>query len=143
MFDGRKNYDRENDGTEDTRSDRALRAGLYDLPTPDVSADFDRRIQTALVRRPSWWQLFWIACQPAVPTAACTLTGMLLLLHFTQQTPAMPLTSALASARATIQNATARKVYDVPEEAIDRIDLTYASLNFLSHPLPRNTHKSG
>jgi hypothetical protein len=132
------------DPTKDARADNALRAGLYDLPTPEISADFDARIQAALLRRPSRWQALWTTSRPAFSTAVCTLTGMLVLLHF-MQPPVRSLTAAsLAAAHPSGQRLPPQVAYRntferAPEDAVDNMDLQYASLSFLSHPIHRNT----
>lgn len=136
------------DPAENSRSDQALRVGLQELPTPHVSADFDARIQAALQPRPPWWQLWWTSARPAFPIAVGTCAAMLLLLHGIQNTsPNLPTAASIASARsATRQQANSLSAEwqgKQPEEAVENIDLTDASLLFFSRPLHRRTSKSG
>src|SRR5580704_2151103 len=82
MFDRERLEDDSVENMADSRADRALYAGLRDLPTPDTAADFEARILAALAPRPPFWQTAWrVALRPALPAALCTLAGMLLLLR--------------------------------------------------------------
>jgi len=136
------------DNREDHRADRALHAGLRDLPTPEASADFDARILAALIPRPPIWQTAWIAVRPAASTALCGLIVMLLLVHLAQQAPggaAFPFSFAARGSARTPRGtgAPGDATRGLSLEAIDKIDLSSASLSYLSHPIYRITRKGG
>ena len=140
------------DDTDDRSADRALRAGLYDIPTPEVSADFDSRIQAALTQNPSWQQTLWMALRPALPTMGWTMAAMLLLLRIAQQPVSeAPTTEAFAGGHATAQQPlyakrsetrSNRSNQDSGEDA-ENMDLSYASLSFFSRPRHQTPEKSG
>jgi len=132
------------DDLEDTRADRALRAGLRDLLTSEPSADFEMRILTALERRPPWWWTAWSAARPAISPAICALTIMLLLLHLAQQAPmgALPPRSTVIAREAASRSLRAM-TGEASLESMDNIDLTSTSLSFLSHPTRRIPGKRG
>jgi hypothetical protein len=135
------------DDMEDHRADSALHAGLRDLPTPETSADFETRILVALTPRQPWWQTAWSAVRPALPTALCGLTAMLLLLNYAQKIPnAVP--SLPATARDSVQRLpSAEACGGTPEqsslESLESIDLNSASLSFFSYPIRRSPGKCG
>ncbi len=133
------------DDLEDTRADRALRAGLRDLLTSEPSADFEMRILTALERRPPWWRTAWSAARPAISPAICALVVMLLLLHLAQQAPigALPPRATVIARAAAPKSLQTQAVGDSSLESMDNIDLTSASLSFLSHPTRRIPGKRG
>ena len=133
------------DDAQDESANRALRAGLVDLPMPEVSATFDSRIQLALQPQPAWWQVLWESLRPALPATVVTMCGMFLLLHLIQQPIGTQTASSLASA-----DSTGLERRDVPkprgkggEDALENSDAAYASLSFFSHPLHRGTADSG
>ena len=131
------------DDTNSTSADMALRRGLADLPTPAVSADFDARIQAALLVRPSRLQTLWTALRPAVPSGVCTLCATLLLLHVAQQLPPNVGTSAtparIGIGGNALQQANAQGQNDVWNE----LNLSHASLRFLNRPAPRLKDRRG
>jgi hypothetical protein len=128
---------------DDTRADRALHAGLRDLPVPEAASDFDARILAALAPRPPWWQTVWLAMRPAIPMAAGALAVMLLLVYRVQQAPVgIPSSSSGDIARAVDrENAQVEARRDAPHrerpslESMDNLDLNPASLGLFSHPL--------
>jgi hypothetical protein len=142
---------------EEARADRALHAGLRDLPTPEPSADFDTRILAALAPRPPWWQAACLTLRPALPAAVCALTVMLALLHLSQQMPigtpsgrtagtgssqqSRDLAQKLPGARS--QGGATQQSSLESLESIDNIDLNSASLSFFIHPIRHTPGKRG
>ena len=150
MFDDGLFEDKPFENVEDNRADRALYAGLRDLPTPDTAADFEARILDALAPRPPFWQTAWRSIlRPALPTALCTLTGMLLLLREVQRPPmdVRSLQSAViardAARRLPQEAMRGGASQEASHEGMDSIDLNSTALSFLSRPIRRFPAKRG
>jgi len=138
------------DDSEAAGADLALYTGLRDLPTPSISADFEMRIMAALAPRASVWQTGWRAMlRPALPTALCTLTGMLLLLRQAEQAPiGVQASRTVVVARAmgnVLPQAGTRGTAQQESSlgSMDTFDLNSASLSLLSRPIRRIPDKRG
>ncbi len=138
------------DDTGENRAQAALRAGLSDLPTPQLSADFDAAIQAALQEHPlrprdylpAWLPGLWTACRPAVPAAALSLCATLLLLNLVQHLPVSLPTPASGTAGANGQ-AGSRGQSGTRTDAFENTSLTDASLRLFSRPTHRGRNQSG
>ncbi len=150
MFDNRfeQNFEQDFKQAENSDANLALREGLYDLPTPDVSMNFDARIQSALLPRSAWWQILWATARPALPTAVGTLIVMLLLVNGVQKssvgTPTLSSVIETAAVRQQpFNSASANLRGKGVEEAGENMDLSNASLYFFSRSPRSAMHKSG
>ncbi len=143
-------FDETNDDTQEDRAQAALRAGLSDLPTPELSAYFDAGIQAALLKSPSrissgfvsYLQFLWTACRPAVPAAAMTLCATLLLVHLVQQSPVGLPVPANGSV-GVYEHPGSRGQGGSDGDALDNMNLTDASLRLFSRPTHGDRNRSG
>lgn len=103
---------------EEARIEMALREGLRSLPVPDTSPDFAARIHAALRRPVPWWQMLWVHARPVLGAGACSLIGMLALLHWTAQMPLTPPATTLQRTDTTALN----RVLESPSLATASLD---------------------
>lgn len=138
------------DDTSENRAQAALRAGMSDLPTPELSADFDAGIQAALLKRrycvpsgfTSYLQFVWTVCRPAIPAAAMTLCATLLLLHLVQRSP-ISLPIVPDGGMGAYGQLSGRGQGGSNGDALENMNLTDASLGFFSRPARRGRNRSG
>ena len=134
----------------DDGADLALRAGLSDLPVPELSADFDASIQMALLACPahvssgfmSYLQALWTACRPAAAAAVVSLCAALMLLHLVQQSPLSLPGRANGSVGADRQLGS-RGQGGSFDDMLENMNLTDASLRLFSRPAHSGRNRSG